>query len=142
MATDYSVMRPRLSTAATGVLCAIWLMEWTLWQHPPTSAASPIVYGTFIVRVVLLSGLGVLAVLAGRRWSAPLVPLLSGVVASLGVYLVGILTGQFMARGIGPAIVIASFVTQVAVAVLAASVGAGVGLWLVRSRGKAASSAI
>jgi hypothetical protein len=79
--------------------------------------------GVLLVRAVLYAGIAVLAVRAGRRWSAPLPSVAAALAATVLPALGGILTGQFLARGIGPAAVFSWMVAVTGYSALSGIVG-------------------
>jgi hypothetical protein len=107
-ATTRISMRLTLGRAALLVVLVQWLLEWLGRDHPPVSAVG--YWGIVAARGSAYAALGALALGRGRRWTAPLVSLGAALAASLAVCVVGIVTGQFLARGLGPAYVLAVLV--------------------------------
>jgi hypothetical protein len=115
------------------VIDALW---WTrIKSHPivPSFAVC-----LLFVRAVLYAGIAVLAVRAGRHWSAPLPSVAAALAATLIPALLGILTGQFLARGIGPAAVLIWMVAGIALSALSGTVGSLVALLRSRQQNSAA----
>jgi hypothetical protein len=132
-------MRLTLARAALLVVLMQWLLEWLGWNHPPASASDRWVI--VVARGAAYAALSAVAVLRGRRWTAPLVPLGAVLAASLGVCVVGILTGQFLARGVGPASVLAALVYASVFALAAGAAGAiAATLWVGRRARRARHS--
>jgi hypothetical protein len=112
--------------AAIAIQLAIESIWWTRMSFHPTP--SWFAGGFLFVRAVLYAGIAVLAVRAGRRWSAPLPSVAAALAATMIPALLGILTGQFLARGIGPAAVFLWLLAVTALAVLSGTIGAVVAL--------------
>jgi hypothetical protein len=123
----------RLTGARVGMLAVIlqWIVFWPLFTHPAVARLLPnwpllLGYG------VLFAAAGVVAARRGRRWSAPLLAGASALVGSVCMCLVGILTGEFLALGLGPALVLGYLVWMLGLGV---SCGiAGLVLVLARDR--------
>ena len=130
-ATDISQMR--LTAARAVVLAVIFqcVAFWLMFTHPPGAQFLPnwlllVGYG------VLFAAVSVIAARRGRRWSAPLLAAVSALVGSICICLVGILTGEFLARGVGPVLVFGYLVWMLGLGV----VGGIAGLALVLARGR------
>ena len=99
-----------------------WLAHWLLWTFaaPPRGLEWVLTSG----QAVLFASLGALAVRRGRRWSAPLVAVAAALGAGCVLAIVGLLTGQYYARGIGPAYVLAYTFAALLLALVAGTIGA------------------
>ena len=95
-------------TGVRAVMLAVILQcvaFWLMFTHPAGAQLLPnwlllLGYG------VLFAAVSVVAARRGRRWSAPLLAGASALVGSVCICVVGILTGEFLARGLGPALVL------------------------------------
>ena len=111
--------------------------ESAAWTRPEVAAAVPRVAVVF-VRAAFVAGVAVVAVREGRRWSAPLAAVCAGVGPALAVALIGIASGQFLARGLGPVAVFAYLLGALYLSVSAALLGTAAALGYTRWQRRAA----
>jgi hypothetical protein len=122
-----------ITRAALLATAALWVIEWISWEHLPTTMLGH--WSIVAVRATIFGALAVFGVQRGRRWSAPLVPLMTALLATVAVAVVGVATGQFALRGIGPALTIAFLLTTAGFALVAGMLATAVALlWRWRAR--------
>jgi hypothetical protein len=85
---------PRLAALT---LLALWGLEALLWGRQLPLAAG---WAMGMLRLALFAALTIVALRRGRRWTAPLRAFGIAWLAILGPLVVGVLTGDYLARGV------------------------------------------
>ena len=118
----------RLMTFARSAALAclvLWGLDAAVWARPIPAALG---WALGLLRIALFAALAVAAVRQGRRWSAA--PIAFGVASLilLAPFIVGVLSGDFAARHVGPAFVFAFLAVWLAIALSTVVLATGIAL--------------
>ena len=128
----------RLTTAqavllAVGFQCSVY---WLAFTHPAAAPRLP-EWLALLAYILLYGSVGAVAAHNGRRWSAPIFATIAAFAASALICVVGVLSGEFLERGFGPASVLSYLIWMLGLGLVGGIVGLVFVLALIRSTSRA-----